>query len=168
MNVELLTVEPSLAPVALQFRDTTRLYGRALDGVTRDALLTRPGPRSNPLLWVAGHLVQQRTRLLGALGPARQIPWDDIFGTGSIIGDLRVYPGIGELEAVWRSSTDELLRRLQRIGGAELTAPSPEWLRTQDGTLLGALSFAALHEAYHIGQMGFIRKWLGLDAIFDA
>ena len=47
-------------------------------------------------------------------------------------------------------------------------ASSPEWLRTQDGTLLGALSFAALHEAYHIGQMGFIRKWLGLDPIVDA
>ena len=168
MSVQVLSVEPSLAPVAHQFRDTTHLYARALDGVTRDALVTRPGPQSNPLLWVAGHLVQQRTRLLGALGPARQIPWDDIFGTGSIIGDLRVYPSIGELEAVWRSSTDELLRRLQNIGSGELTAPSPEWLRSQDGTLLGALSFAALHEAYHIGQMGFIRKWLGLGPIFDA
>ena len=169
MNVGILSVvEPSLAPVAHQFRDTTRLYGRALDGVTRDALLTRPGPQSNPLLWVAGHLVQQRTRLLGALGPARQIPWDDIVGTGSIIGDLRVYPRIGELEAVWRSSTEELLRRLQNISAGELNAPAPPWLRTQDGTLLGALSFAALHEAYHIGQMGFIRKWLGLESIFEA
>jgi hypothetical protein len=168
MNVTLMHLEPGLAPIAHQFRDTTRLYARALEGVSRDALITRPGPRSNPLLWVAGHLVQQRTRVLGALGPARQVPWDDIFGTGSIIGDLRTYPGIGELEAVWRSSTDELVRRLQTIGAAELTGPAPQWLRTEDGTLLGALSFAALHEAYHIGQMGFIRKWLGLDPIFDA
>jgi hypothetical protein len=29
------------------------------------------------------------------------------------------------------------------------------------------LAFAALHEAYHVGQMGFLRKWLGLDQIFD-
>jgi hypothetical protein len=167
MKIEILTVEPGLAPVAHQFRETTRLYVRALDGVTRDALLTRPGPRSNPLLWVAGHLVQQRTRLLGALGPARQIPWDDLFGTGSMIGDLQHYPGIGELDAVWRSATEELLRRLETINSSSLAAPSPDWLRTQDGTLLGALAFAAMHEAYHVGQMGFLRKWLGLDPIFD-
>lgn len=160
-------MEPSLAPVVHQFRDTTRLYARALDGVTRDALLTRPGPRSNPLIWVAGHLVQQRTRLLGALGPARQIPWDDLFGTGSMIGDLQKYPSVGELEGVWRSATEELLRRLGAISAANLAAPSPPWLRTEDGTLLGALSFATLHEAYHVGQMGFLRKWLGLDPIFD-
>ena len=167
MKPEVLGVEPSLAPVAQQFRETTRLYVRALDGVDRDALLTRPGPRSNPLIWVAGHLVQQRTRLLGALGPARQVPWDDLFGTGSMIGDLERYPGIGELDAVWRSATEELLRRLETISSSSLAAPSPDWLRTQDGTLLGALAFAAMHEAYHVGQMGFLRKWLGLDPIFD-
>jgi len=162
-----ISMEPGLAPVFHQFRDTTRLYVRALEGVDHDALLTRAGPRSNPLLWVAGHLVQQRTRLLGALGPARQIPWDDLFGTGSIIGDLKLYPSVGELDAVWRSATDELLRRLESINGVTLAAPSPQWLRSQDGTLLGALAFAALHEAYHVGQMGFLSKWLGLAPIFD-
>ena len=45
--------------------------------------------------------------------------------------------------------------------------PAPQWLRSQDGTLLGGLAFAAMHEAYHVGQMGFLRKWLGLDPIFD-
>jgi uncharacterized damage-inducible protein DinB len=161
-------MDPRIAPIALQFRDTTRLYAHALRQVDHDALLTRPGPRSNPLLWVAGHLVQQRTRLLGALGPARQIPWDDLFGTGSIIGDLRTYPSVGELDAVWRSATEELVRRLERVDAARLAEPSPDWLRTQDGTLLGALAFAAMHEAYHVGQMGFLRKWLGFDPIFDA
>lgn len=160
-------MESTLVPVAHQFRDTTQLYARALNGVGYDALLTRPGIRSNPLLWVAGHLVQQRTRLLGALGPERQTPWDDLFGTGSMIGDFRRYPSVGELDAVWRSATEELMRRLETVTPAILGTPSPQWLRTQDGTVLGALAFAAMHEAYHIGQMGFLRKWLGLDPIFD-
>src|ERR671915_1645262 len=122
-------VESALVPITHQFRDTTRLYGRALNGVTHDALLMRPGPESNPLLWIAGHLVQQRARLLGALGPARQMPWDDLFGTGSIIGDLRLYPSVGELDAVWRSATDELMRRLETVTPAILGTPSPQWLR---------------------------------------
>ena len=161
-------MEPTLVPLTQQFRDTTRLYARALDGVSHEALLTRPGPRSNPLLWVAGHLVQQRTRLLGGLGPERQLPWDNLFGTGSIIGNLTTYPSVGELEAVWRSATDELMRRLELVNGASLGAPAPPQLNSTDGTLLGALAFAALHEAYHVGQMGYLRKWLGLDPIFDA
>ena len=74
---------------------------------------------------------------------------------------------MGEFEAVWRSATDELVRRLGSLSGASLAAPSPPWLRTNDGTLLGALAFAAMHEAYHVGQMGFLRKWLGLDPIFE-
>jgi hypothetical protein len=160
-------VEPALVPVTNQFRDTTRLYDRALNGVSHEALLIRPGPGSNPLLWVAGHLVQQRTHLLGALGPTRQLPWDDLFGTGSIIGDLTLYPSVGELGAVWRSATEELMRRLESLSGASLAAPSPSWLRSNDGTLLGALAFGAMHEAYHVGQMGFLRKWLGLDPIFE-
>src|SRR5687767_910996 len=139
-----VSIESGLAPVVHQFRDTTRLYVRALEGVSRDALLTRPGPRSNPLLWVAGHLVQQRTSLLGALGPARQIPWDDLFGTGSMIGDFRLYPSVGELDAVWRSATEELMRRLETVSPAILGTPSPQGLRTQDGTVLGALAFAAM------------------------
>ena len=68
-------MEPTLVPLIQQFRDTTRLYMRALSGVSHDALLTRPGPR---------------------------------------------------------------------------------------------LAFAAMHEAYHVGQMGYLRKWLGLDPIFDS
>ena len=143
------------------------MYTKSLAGIEHEALLTRPGPRSNPLLWVAGHLTQARTRLLSAFGPPRQIPWSDLFATGSVIGDLRQYPSAGELEAVWRSASAELMRRLDACGEAELGAPSPEWLTSHDGTLRGGLGYVALHEAYHIGQMGFLRKWLGFDQLFD-
>src|SRR5919109_3646271 len=151
----MLRVAPSLAAIVSQLLESTRLYTKALSGIEHDNLLTRPGPRSNPLIWVAGHLVQQRTRLLGAFGPPRQIPWDDLFRTGSVVGDLRRYPTTGELEAVWRSASEELMRRLEATLEERFGEPAPDWLISLDGTLRGGLSYAAFHEAYHVGQMGY-------------
>lgn len=156
-----------LQVVLLQMRETTSAYPRALAGIGNDALLTRPGPRSNPMLWVAGHLVQARTRLLGACGPPRTLPWADLFATGSVIGDLTRYPGIGELVAVWRSASDELTKRIAALPDQRLDEPAPRWLTGGDGTMLDALAYAAFHEAYHVGQMGYLRKWLGLDGILE-
>jgi hypothetical protein len=161
-------VAPGLVAIVSQLLDSTRLYTKALSGIGHEDLLTRPGPRSNPLIWVAGHLVQQRTRLLGAFGPPRQIPWEDLFRTGSVIGDLRLYPTTGELEAVWRSASEELMRRIEATPEERLAGPAPDWLISHDGTLRGGLSYAAFHEAYHVGQMGYLRKWLGFDPLLDA
>jgi hypothetical protein len=36
-----------------------------------------------------------------------------------------------------------------------------------DATLRGAIGYFSLHEAYHVGQMGYVRKWLGLSPIID-
>jgi hypothetical protein len=158
---------PSLAAIASQLREFTRLYSRALSGIEHEDLLTRPGPGSNPIIWVAGHLVQQRTRLLGALGPPRPIPWEDLFKSGSAVCNPRMYPTAGELEAVWRSASDELMHRIKTTPEECFDAPAPCWLVSRDGTLLGGLSYAALHEAYDIGQMGYLRKWLGFDCLLD-
>jgi hypothetical protein len=156
-----------LQVVLAQMHETTASYPRALAGIGHEALLTRPGPRSNPMLWVAGHLTQARTRMLGAFGPPRTLPWMDLFATGSVIGDLHQYPGIGELVAVWRSASDELVKRIAALPEQRLGQRAPEWLASRDGTLLGALTFAAFHEAYHVGQMGYLRKWLGLEGILE-
>lgn len=156
-----------LRVVLAQMRETTAAYPRALAGIGHEALLSRPGPRSNPMLWVAGHLVQARTRLLGAFGPPRTLPWADLFATGSVIGDLTRYPGIGELVAVWRSASDELVKRIAALPDQQLGEPPPAWLTGGDGTVLGALAFAAFHEAYHVGQMGYLRKWLGAEGILE-
>lgn len=161
------TVHDGRQVVLAQMRETTAAYTRALAGIGHDALLTRPGPRSNPMLWVAGHLVQARTRLLGAFGPPRTVPWSDLFATGSVIGDLTQYPGIGELVAVWRSASEELMKRVAALSDQQLGEPAPRWLTGGDGTVLGALAVAAFHEAYHVGQMGYLRKWLGSEGILE-
>ena len=49
-------MHPSIGPVAEQFRITTNLFMKAMSGVDADEAMRRPGPVSNPLLWLAGHV----------------------------------------------------------------------------------------------------------------
>jgi hypothetical protein len=48
-----------------------------------------------------------------------------------------------------------------------LVAPPPERVASPDGTLRGALALLAFHDGYHVGQLGFVRKWLGFSALLD-
>ena len=145
----------------------TGLFVKALNGLRRDELLTRPGPRSNPLLWIAGHLAQSRCRLLRLLGVPREVPWESLFATGSKIGEPSQYPAIEEIQAVWRDVTEQLMYRLEAIGDDELSRQPPTGIATSDGTLRGAIALFAFHEAYHVGQMGYVRKWLGHSALIE-
>ena len=162
-----LGMDPVVQPLADQFRVVTNAYLRALDGLDRNTLLTRPGPRSNPALWIAGHLVQSRARLLTILGVPRELPWPELFRTGSAIVDPSAYPDADAVIARWRELSDDLMERLERLAPSELAADAPPRIASPDGTLRGAIALFAFHEGYHVGQLGFLRKWLGGSSLFD-
>jgi hypothetical protein len=157
----------AVRPLADQFYVTTNFFIKALGGLERDALLTRPGARSNPPIWVAGHLAQSRTRLVNLLGSSRALPWPGLFETGSKVVDLSIYPEAEAIVTVWRDLSIELNQRLEAVGGEALENDAPPRTASPDGTLRGAIALFAFHEGYHIGQLGFLRKWLGYGPLID-
>jgi uncharacterized damage-inducible protein DinB len=162
-----LMIEPAVQTLADQFRVVTNAYLKTLDGIDRDALLTRPGARSNSLLWVAGHLVQSRARLINVLGGTRDLPWPELFRTGSTVVDPGSYPDAAAIIEQWRDLTEELMRRLEALGPADLSKDAPPRVASPDGSVRGAIALFAFHEGYHVGQLGFLRKWLGYGSLFD-
>ena len=91
----------SIGTVAEQFRITTNLFIKAMSGVDKNTAMRRPGERSNPLLWMAGHVIHFRTRLLSLVGVPRDFPWGSQFDTGSKVGLAETYPEPAELVAHW-------------------------------------------------------------------
>jgi hypothetical protein len=162
-----LVMEPAVQSFADQFRVVTNAYLKALDGMDRDTLLTRPGARSNSAMWVAGHLVQSRARLINVLGGSRELPWPELFRTGSTVADPAAYPEAPAIVAQWRELTEELMRRIESLGPADLAGAAPPRVASPDGSLRGAIALFAFHEGYHTGQLGFLRKWLGHSSLFD-
>jgi hypothetical protein len=137
------------------------LFIEALAGLDRAALLDGCGGRSNPMIWIAGHLTLSRCNLANLVGDAREAPWPHLFARGSKGGDLRQYPEISEILKAWSDLSDSLMSRLGVMSHEELSARVDREIPTTDGTVRGAVAFSAYHEAYHIGQMGYLRSWLG-------
>lgn len=157
----------SIWTVGEQFRITTNLYMKAMSGVEKDVAMRRPGPVSNPLLWLAGHVTHFRSRLLTLLGVPREYPWGSVFDTGAKVGSADMYPSPVELVALWEEQSELLMDRLAALTEADLLAPPMARVPSTDATLRGAIGYFSLHEAYHVGQMGYVRKWLGLTPIID-
>ena len=161
-------MHPRIAQLSQQFTFSTNLVVRALRDVDADALLRRPAERSNPLIWIGGHLAHTRNLMLGLLGDPAELPWSgELFRTGSRPEDATRYPGGAEVLEVWREVAIRLDRRLGELTDAELDAPAPARVPSTDGTLSGCIAYFAFHEAYHAGQLGYLRRWLGMSALLE-
>lgn len=160
-------MDVAVVMLAQHFETSGNLFIKALRGISRDELLTRPGAQSNSMLWVAGHLTQFRHRITNILGAELEIPWGELFATGARVGDPGQYPSGDQILARWSEVTPELLRRLRAADPQSLAAPPPARVASTDNTLRGALVLFAFHEGYHVGQMGFLRKWVGHPPLFD-
>ena len=157
----------SIGQVAEQFRITTNLFIKAMSGVEAQKAMMRPGPVSNPLLWLAGHLTHFRSRLLTLVGVPRDFPWGNIFDTGAKVGPAETYPTPEEIVAVWEEISELLMQRLDALTKEDLDAPPSARVPSTDASLRGAIGYFSLHEGYHVGQMGYVRKWLGMTPIID-
>jgi hypothetical protein len=160
-------MHPSIGPVAEQFRITTNLFIKAMSGVPAEEAMRRPGELSNPLLWLAGHLTHFRSRLLTLVGVPREFPWGSVFDTGAKVGPRDQYPAPEELVELWEELSASLEERLSALTEADLATPPSFRVPSTDATLRGAIGYFSLHEAYHVGQMGYVRKWLGMTPIID-
>jgi hypothetical protein len=155
----------ALLPVVDLFRLSTNVFVRALNGLPAEALMVRPSDHSNPLLWMAGHATLFRARLIGLLGGPRETPWGPLFDTGAKVDLSAPYPPVGEIIAVWQELAAQLNQRCGLLTVEALAAPPNARVPTEDGTLHGALAYFAFHEAYHVGQMAYVRKWLGYSPV---
>jgi uncharacterized damage-inducible protein DinB len=142
------------------FKTNTDLFKRTIQGVPPDQLFARPGDDSNHLLWIAGHVVVHRALVLKILGQEWSAPWEGLFARGSKLTAPEQYPAIEDIMQAW----DEVSGRLSAsLGSAaqEVLAQPVSQGRTLDGKVSGKIAFLSLHETYHVGQMAYLRKWLG-------
>ena len=158
-------MDPVLDQIASHLKLGDYLLRAALEKLSYEELHRRGGPQSNSLLWIAGHLALSRCRMLKLAGGDVDFPWSDLFSRGSAIQDPAAYPDLNNILEAWESTSNLLLAALPRMTPELLFAKSPQSLPGDDKSVRGALSFLVYHEAYHIGQMGYLRKMLGYESL---
>lgn len=150
-----------LQTLANQFKFNNATYERTIQGIPPERWLIQPSPESNHLLWVVAHAAVTRAVAIRLLGGEWSAPWQNLFTRGQNRVDNAHYPSVGEVQQAWNEISGRLLSALPAASPELMGKPVEKGKPSIDGTVGGMIGFLCLHESYHLGQMGFIRKWLG-------
>ena len=158
------TAAVPLGPLVMMFRINVTLISRAMDGLSDDQLWRRPTDHNNPILWLVGHVVRSRARLLTALGGTFDTGWGEAFARGSAVEDRVAYVSHAEITAMMNAVNQQLYPKLESLRDDDLAKPATGPVPLIK-TVADLATFLTMHESYHVGQMGYIRKTLGLPGL---
>ena len=158
-------MHPSLTPFDSIYRLNSRLFLNCLEGMEEGQARWRPGPGSNSASYLALHLIQSRFFLAKLLGLDLVDPYASNTTGAKSIDDLKEIPSLEGLRDTWRGVTGSVREKLKTVPEAQLQAQVPTKLPAEDKSLLGIIAFMMQHESYHIGQLGFLRKQVGLEGM---
>ena len=153
----------TVAPLGSIFGLNTKLFRNCLDGLSDAAAQARPNQQTNNLAFIGGHLVETRAWMGRYLGLETPAPFGGMLEHGPGIDAVPDLPSVAEIRSVWEALSGALLRRLNDLTVAELAAPSPQRFPGVAATVIGGIAFLVQHESYHVGQMAYVRKYLGLS-----
>jgi uncharacterized damage-inducible protein DinB len=162
-----MTTVPAIttaSPIAQIFAFSDSLILQSLDGLTQDELFRPLTHSNNPLLWVAGHIAQTRAVVLQMLGEPAETGWGALFDRGAKLEKAEKYPSAAEIANTMREISPRLQTVLASLPSDQLNRPASLPIPGLN-TLTDELAFFALHDAYHVGQLAYIRKGLGYPGL---
>jgi uncharacterized damage-inducible protein DinB len=154
-----------LVTAAQIYQRNESMLAKGIEGLTAEQWQTRPCESSNSALWILGHLVWARSRALKLLGVEWTLPWLSLFGRGAKLVDAAQYPSSEEVLVAWQELAAVFPPALEAASAAAMAAPAPEPSPSFDGTIGGMVSFLAMHETYHVGQVVYLRRLVGHERV---
>jgi hypothetical protein len=130
-----------------------------IKGITHEQSLKAPGEGGNSANWVLAHLLYYRTQILRKLGDNNPLAiegLDGFAGQGNPASKVEAAIDWQRLCNGAHESQGRIRLRIEGITESELCSP------TSDGTVADDIRFLHFHDSYHIGQLGYIRRMLGL------
>jgi len=138
------------------------VVGQQLDGLSDSDLLLQPQARGNCANWILGHLVVGRNNLITMLGA--ESLWTEeeskcyAFGSEPITGPDSPHLPMARLLADYKRSGAIITEKF-----AVLTDEDWDAAISEDSTLYKSVSFSVWHEAYHVGQLEYLRQLTGIN-----
>ena len=158
-------MDSRVAPLALQFRLNTDFVRRALVGLQPEQAGVRAADGVSPIGFLVAHLIDARAYLTGILGGDPIHPWKDVFDAAAGWDDMKPKPSPDELLETFELVSARLYERLDGVSGGRLEQASGASFPGGDATVLGAISFLAFHDSYHVGQLAVLHRALGRGSL---
>ena len=152
-----------LDTIAAILRTNEQVFHNAIADVTESAWLHRPGD-SNHLAFLATHLVAARHYTVRFAGGTSTDPLEVYHGGARDIGEMSQFPSVQETMGAWHEVAPILRDTLDAVTEGFLDEDHSLPFPAPGPINLDVLTFLAQHEAYHLGQIGLLRRILGLPA----
>ncbi len=155
-----------------QFDLQHKLYNNVLSDFTDEETDRRlhDDKKMNHVKYIAGHLVNAQYVFASLAGVEMERKWDELFAgrQRTKARDDISYPSIGTIKTEWNDIYDEIRDRLEQFSDDDLNRIPPKPLdkifeddAIIDNTVGGLWAFFNNHQAYHIGQIGILRRGFG-------
>ena len=146
----------------IQFDLHHRLYNNVLDGFTDEETNRRLQgyKKMNHVKYLAGHLLNAQYGLAEIAGVGFDVKWNELFAAAgqSEAKDDIAYPHIDEIKSEWNKLYEETRHGLEKLAPEDLEKEAPYEFFSSAGEMWAFLSH---HQAYHIGQIGILRRGFG-------
>lgn len=156
---------PSPASLVTLAALNSRLFLNCLADLADEQARVRPNERTNHCLFLAIHLTDARHFLLRYLGEPSPSPFAALLENARSLDDLGELPPLAEVTTAWKEAAEKLMALLHSPISDRLKEPSEQRFPVDDPTILGGLGFLLHHEAFHIGQMALLRRFVGLPGM---
>ena len=148
-----------------QFDLHQRLYNNVLDGFSDEETNQRLDGNAdiNHVKYLAGHLLNSQYGLALMAGINVEVKWNDLF---AVMGQSKAkdnfpYPTIEEIKAEWNQLHSPLRKALEKLSPEILDAKPPAPFDQVAASAGELWAFINHHIAYHIGQIGILRRCFG-------
>ncbi len=146
-------------PVKAQFELQTATFRKTIEGITEEAANTKSHAKTNSIKWVAGHIANTRTVIIGLLTGVNPNPdYIKFFGRGSTGNVDSSFPTMQQILDKWDETAPLLSQAIESASTETLMAKPPIQTSIPDETMLGMLAYMALHEAHHLGQLSVLKN----------
>ncbi len=149
-----------------QYRFADMALRLNVKGISNDESIIQPEPAGSCINWIAGHLLATREDIFEILSiePMQSDEDTEPYRRNSDSSNTDRFTEFLELLTRFKKSQKLILSRLESLNDEQFAQPMPNDNPDADSAILsGRLLFYHFHEAYHIGQIGVVRRLIGKD-----
>lgn len=149
------------------FRMHSQSFNNALDGITEEAAMKRIDNNTNHVVWMIGNLVNCRYWVGNLLEIEDKDPYEDLFKEGKALDESFDYPTLEELKKSFAAISPKVYQKLLVASDAQLDTAFSIGMNIPFVTenVLNMIGMCIGREDYLLGQIGLMRKLLGLKGL---
>lgn len=158
-------MDSRVRPLAAIFALNTDLLANCVAGLTDAQANHRLAAGGNTVAFLVAHLTDARHFLADLLGAPLPNPVGAALADVQSIDEVESLPRMTDLLLAWKRVSAHLSGVLASAMPVDLDAQVAHPFPIPGGRALEAVSFLAQHDSYHLGQIAFLRRQLGLPAM---